>query len=357
MTVPLYLDQPGPGGKLVLGADGLPELQSTAEYDFTVVVPYNAQLTPGTPLQYGHGLLGEGREEILYDYRVAFANNYGYVLFAVDWIGMSAADELTIAAFIDAGTIGEFQTVADRGQQGILNALLAMRMMRGALADDPVFQFKGKPMIDKSAGYYHGNSQGGIFGATYMALTTDVPRGMLGVPGQPYNLLLNRSVDFDDFWLIVQGAFPDPLDDQMVLALFQMQWDRSEPTGYSAYIRDDNLPNTPPHEVLLPVAIGDHQVTTLGAHLMARAIGGVVNLGPTNRGVWGLDEVEGPHEGSAMIEYSFGLAPEPTTNVPATDGMDPHGKVRKLPSAEMSLDQFLRTGTIESFCDGPCDPE
>jgi hypothetical protein len=58
-----------------------------------------------------------------------------------------------------------------------------------------------------------------------------------------------------------------------------------------------------------------------------------------------------------MIEYSFDLAPEPTTNIPPTDGMDPHGKVRKLPSAEQSLDQFLRTGTIESFCAGPCDPE
>ena len=110
-------------------------------------------------------------------------------------------------------------------------------------------------------------------------------------------------------------------------------------------------------EVLLPVAIGDHQVTTLGAHIMARAIGGVVNLSPTNRTIFGLKEVTGPHQGSAMIEYDFGLAPEPTTNTPPTDGEDPHGKVRKLLSAEKSLDQFLRTGTIESFCNGRCDPE
>jgi hypothetical protein len=357
MTVPLYLDKVGPGARLVLGPDGLPAMQGTGDFAFTVIVPYNAQLEPAPALQYGHGLLGSGRKEIAYDYRVTFANDYNYVLFAVDWLGMSEEDEVPIAAFIEAGQLTEFQTVADRNQQGILNALLAMRMVRGRLAKDPMLQVKNKPVIKSDEGYYHGNSQGGIFGASYMALTTDVPRGMLGVPGQPYNLLLNRSVDFVDFWTLIQKAFPDPLDDQMVLALFQMQWDRAEPNGYSAYIRDNTLEGTPKHEVLLPVAIGDHQVTTLGAHLMARAIGGVVNISPTNRTIYGLEEVPGPHTGSAMIEYSFGLAPEPTTNIPADDGEDPHGKVRRLGVAEQSLDRFLREGTIETFCDGPCDPE
>ena len=143
----------------------------------------------------------------------------------------------------------------------------------------------------------------------------------------------------------------------MVLALFQILWDRTEPSGYSKYIRTGNLPGSPPKEVLLEVAIGDHQVSTLGAHIFARAIGGVVNLTPENRAIWGIDGAAAPHTGSAMVEYDFGLAPEPTTNIPPTDGMDPHGQPRKLPSAEKMLDQFLRTGVIESFCDGACDPE
>ena len=147
------------------------------------------------------------------------------------------------------------------------------------------------------------------------------------------------------------------VDLQLVLGLYQMLWDRTEPAGYAPYIRTDTLPGTPPHEVLLPVAIGDHQVTTLGAHLMARTIGGVVNISPTNRTLFGLEEAPGPHAGSAMIEYSFGLAPEPTTNIPPSDGEDPHSKVRKLGVAEQSLDKFLRESTIETFCDGPCDPE
>ena len=358
MTVPTYLDKPGPGAHLILGEDGLPKQNGTADFKFTVVVPNSAFVTAAPPLQYGHGLLGSGGEEIQYEYRVKFANTYNYVLFAVDWIGMAEDDYAHIGGLVDQGRMNDFVTVVDRGQQGILNALLAMRMVSGGLAKDPLLQYKNGPMIKADERYYHGNSQGGIFGSTYMALTTDVQRGMLGVPGMPYSLLLHRSKDFiDPFFTLLKNAFPDPIDLQLVLSMYQMLWDRTEPVGYTPYIRENMLPGTPAHEVLLPVAIGDHQVSTLGAHIMARTIGGVVNIAPSNRTIFGIDEVTGSHVGSAMIEYDFGLAPEPTTNIPPSDGEDPHGKVRKLPSAEKSLDQFLRTGKIESFCDGPCDPE
>ncbi|HEY0138183.1 MAG TPA: hypothetical protein VGB85_29050, partial [Nannocystis sp.] len=344
MTVPSYIDKPGPGAHLVLGEDGLPQQNGMMDFKFTVVVPNSAFLTAGAPLQYGHGLLGSGGEEIQYEYRAKFANTYNYVLFAVDWIGMAVDDYGHIGALVDQGRLNDFVTVVDRGQQGVLNALLAMRMVSGRLAKDPLLQYKNGPMIKSDERYYHGNSQGGIFGSAYMALTTDVERGMLGVPGMPYSLLLNRSKDFTPFFELLKNAFPDPIDLQLVLGLYQMLWDRTEPVGYTPYIRENTLPGTPAHEVLMPVAIGDHQVSTLGAHIMARTIGGVVNIAPTNRSIFGIEEVPGPHVGSAMIEYDFGLAPEPTTNIPPSDGEDPHGKVRKLGDAEKSLDQFLRTG-------------
>jgi hypothetical protein len=330
MTVPSYLDQPDQPAAPRARQGRPPTQNGTADFKFTVVVPASARMAPAPALQYGHGLLGSGGEEIQYDYRVAFANKYNYVLFAVDWIGMSESDYPHIGSLVDEGRLNDFVTVVDRGQQGILNSLLAMRLVTGGLAKHPDLQAKDGPMIKSDERYYHGNSQGGIFGTTYMALTTDVERGMLGVPGMPYSLLLNRSKDFDEFFLLLLNAFPDPLDLQMVLGLYQMMWDRTEPAGYAPYIRENLLPGTPAHEVLLEVAIGDHQVSTLGAHILARSIGGVPNLAPTNRKIWGLEEVMGPHTGSAMIEYDFGLAPEPTTNIPPSDGEDPHGKVRKL---------------------------
>ena len=51
-----------------------------------------------------------------------------------------------------------------------------------------------------------GDSQGGIFGGTFMALSQDVERGAVDVYGQPYNLLLNRSVDFDPYLALLRES-------------------------------------------------------------------------------------------------------------------------------------------------------
>ncbi|MCA9691676.1 MAG: hypothetical protein R3A51_18590 [Nannocystaceae bacterium] len=359
MIVPLYLDKPESGGTFVLDSDGLPTQNGTAEYEFLMLIPYAAYKGPASPLAYGHGLLGE-KDQVGSGTFKKFANDYGFVLFAVDWIGMAADDYINVAGILSSGELERFNAVVDRGQQGILNFILATRMMLGPISDDPMLAYQGdQPEFTKDEAYYFGNSQGGIFGATLMAVHVDVTRGMLGVPGQPYNLLLNRSVDFEPFFDIVRSTYQnDPMDIQMVLALIQMLWDRSEPNGYSAHIRENTLPNTPAHEVMLQVAIGDYQVSTLGAHHMARTIGGVPNITPANRSIWGIDEVAGGYAGSAMIEYDFGNPPEPTVNIPPEDlDDDPHGKPRKLETAQQSLNKFLREGVVDSFCDGACDPE
>lgn len=356
MTVPLYLDKPGTGARMILGADGKPQQNGTADYPFTALIPKSAFDAPSRPVAYGHGLLGS-RDQVRSGAFRDFAEQYQYVLFAVDWIGMAEDDYINVVSILSSGDLHDFQSVVDRGQQGILNFVLATRMMLGSFHADAQLTYQGKPVqIDTSAAHYFGNSQGGIFGASLMAVQVDVTRGMLGVPGQPYNLLLNRSVDFDDFFTLLRTTYHDPIDIQLVLALVQTMWERSEPSGYSHHIRQP-LPNTPAHEVLLNVAIGDHQVSTLGAHVMARTIGGVVNMAPVNRSIWGIEEVQGPHKGSAMVEFDFGLPPEPTINVPMSEGDDPHGGPRKLAAANASMNKFFREGLVETFCEGPCDPE
>ena len=132
-----------------------------------------------------------------------------------------------------------------------------------------------------------------------------------------------------------------------------MLWDRSEPDGYAPYITDNPLPGTPSHNVLLNVAIGDHQVTPLGAHILARAVG-AKSLNPVNREIFGLTDADGPFMGNGITEWDFGLPPAPTTNVPMTAGADPHDKVRVLQSAIDETDQFLRNGLIQNYCGGLC---
>jgi hypothetical protein len=170
----------------------------------------------------------------------------------------------------------------------------------------------------------------------------------------PYSLLLTRSVDFDIFFDLIRGSWRDDDRDSMyLLALAQMLWDRIEPNGYVPYIRENMLPGTPSHEVFMRDALGDHQVTTLGAHVMARALG-VPLVDQGIRDVWGLETVPPPVQGSALVEYDFGLPPDPLDNTPQRECEDPHGKLRKLEPARQQLDLFLRQGTIDVFCDGAC---
>jgi hypothetical protein len=354
VTVPLFLDKPDAGGKFVFGSDGMPTQNGTAEFPFVVLIPFSAaQGTPGIPVQNGHGLFGS-RNQV-----TGFAdagNEANWVLAATDFIGMASDDPTFIISVIQGGDIGAFRAVPDRMCQGFLNMMYVTRMLRGAFAKDPAVQFNGQSAIDTSTSYYFGGSEGGILGATFMAVTPDILRGGLEVAGQPYNLLLNRSIDYDIYGALIKAAYPNALDDQLLLAAVQMLWDRGEPSGYSKYIKSDPLPGTPSHEVLLQLSLGDHQVSTLGGHIMARAIG-TPSLKPAIRPIFGIEEVDAPHQGSALIEYDFGNPPDPITNVPPREGEDPHGKMKGVPAAGQVLKDFLETGVVNQYCTDTCNPD
>ena len=353
MRVPMYLEHTGAGANLVFGEDGMPEpnpAQPWAMFSFELLIPNSAtQEQPAALLQFGHGMLGS-KSQIETGHFRTFIDEYNYAIFSVDFIGMAAEDEVPIGALIDNGRFDQFQSIVDRQHQGMLNSLVAMRLMKTGFGQHPEYG----SLIDPDQAYYLGISQGGIFGGTYMALTTDVERGLLGVPGMPYNLLLTRSVNFDTFFDVVRNRYPDGRAAMHLLGLNQMLWDRTEPTGYVPYILEDRFPNTPRHDVLLRVAVGDHQVTTLGAHVMGRSIG-VQHVDMGGRDIFGLEKVAAPVQGSGLVEYDLGHPPDPVENTPPRACEDPHGKVRSLDSARRQMDVFFRTGTIENHCsDGVC---
>ncbi len=350
MEVPMYLDQADPLATMLYGDDGMPEPNGTAMFEVEILIPTSAADTPVRPLQYGHGLLGS-KSQIESGHFREFINDYGYALFSVDFIGFASDDELFVGAMLGNGQFDDFKKVIDRQHQGMLNSLVAMRMMLTSFANDPTYG----GLIDPSDGYYLGISQGGIYGPSYMALSTDITRGTFGVPGMPYNVLLSRSVDFDVFFDILRASFDDSRDHMMLLNMAQMLWDRIEPTGYTPHLLTDTFAGTEPKEVLIRAAVGDHQVTNFGAHLMSRSLG-IPHLDTGIREVWGLESTAGPVKGSAYVEYDFGLPADPVQNIPQRECEDPHGKVRSLDEARAQMDTFFRTGSIENTCDGGvCD--
>jgi hypothetical protein len=264
MLVPSYLTSPLPGSHLVTDSSERPVYQGDVVATFTVLVPHsvaNSSIFPAMALQYGHGLFGD-QSEIESGYLQAQADKYGYVLFACNWWGMDSADKLAVLEMITLN-LSNFRIVPDRLHQGMVNALLLMRLVKGSLSKDPMLMFGGRQVVDTEHVHYYGNSLGGIIGDVYMAVTTDVIRGVLGVPGGPFPLLLPRSKDFDVFEDVMRALYPDPVDYITGIGFIGLLWSRLEPSGYMSYVTENPLPNTPTHRVLFQYALGDAQVNIL----------------------------------------------------------------------------------------------
>ena len=360
MSVPNYMENDDPGSILTRDAAFLPVYNGQTEVSFEILIPRTAFENPRAlpTVEYGHGLLGS-HEEVEGGYLRAMANREGFILYAVDWKGIAEDDYSSVVLMIAQG-LDRFAIIPERSLQGFVEFAAATRMMKGAMVSDPamvVGEIEGVPVsgVDPSQSYYYGNSQGGIYGGAYITYQPEIERAVLGVPGGPYSLMLARSSDFADFLLLFQAEYPDQRDISLWMALMQNLWDRADPGGLMRQFNEEPLDGVA-HQVLLQDAIGDWQVTTLGAQNMARAYGASL-VSPTYRDVWGLETRKAPFTGNALVEFDTQQPPVPVENVPPTEGEDPHEDPRQSLAGQEQLWHFLSTGEVIHTCDGVCDPE
>ncbi len=352
MTVPLYTELDGPDTMLTRDDAGMPTYNGETEVPFTIIVPRTAQTEPRALklLQYGHGLLGD-QDEVHGGYLAEVADRYGYILFAVNWTGMEGDDSGPISLMI-LEDLSRFAMIPERSQQGFLEFAAAVWMMQGAMAEDDAMKADGTALIDPSEVYYYGNSQGAILGGGYVASSPEIVRATLGVGGAPYALLLSRSADFVPFFALFQSVYEDQRDLVLWMALIQQLWDPGEAGGLLRQMNAEPLPGVGAHQVLLQDALGDAQVTTLGAHNMARAYGAITPGTPV-ADIWGVETTESG-TGNGITEYDFGAPPIPTDNTPPDHETDTHEDTRRAWAAQEQMAHFFATGEVLNFCDGAC---
>jgi hypothetical protein len=365
--VPLYMHDPvtnlpldGPGGRLNIDpTTNLPFASGVAHAPYTAIIPCSlVSPTPvsGRPFYYGHGLLGTGDGEITAGNLRTLSSTYGFVMAATDWQGMAAADLPTVLGFL--GDLTGFPKLPERLHQGILNQLVLGRLLGAAsgLASNPAFIYGGVPVIDRSAVFYYGNSQGGIFGGTVMALTQETTRGVLGVPAANFSTLLHRSVDFAPFFAALKGSYPDDVARDVTLPLIEELWQRAEPLGWYHHTVSNPLPSTPLHKVLVLMATNDAEVANIGTEIMVRSMGFPQTLAVV-KSYYGIPEMATPYDGSGMTESDEGDPPVPLTNTPPPPN-NAHGAMRGRPAIQAEINDFLQIGgQVVNHCVGPCDPE
>ncbi|HUC31794.1 MAG TPA: hypothetical protein VMS14_00235 [Ilumatobacteraceae bacterium] len=368
-TVPNYLTgDGGPGNRFNYASDAvdsLPEQNGTIEAPFmcNISVATMSGTEPAHLVIYGHGLLGS-HDEINAGNVRAMSNEHNVVHCATKWAGMSEDDVGNAVATLQ--NMANFPTMADRLQQGVLNQIFLGRLMTrpGGLVDDGNFKrADGSSLIDTAHLDYDGNSQGGIMGLMLAAVSPDIERVVLGVPGMNYSMLLPRSVDFDDYEAIFEPAYPNDADRVVIIALTQMLWDRGEGAGYVQHVTSNPYPNTPAKTVLMHVAFGDHQVTELSALVEARTMGLTIQRPVAAEGRWqevepgwGLESTEYPSDGSAIVVWDSGMAPIPFENHPPREGDDSHEDPRRDPDVRDQKASFLFDDTLVDVCGGEACP-
>ncbi len=385
-TVPCYISSPAcaAGGQFTFDPVSDPQelrpLQipgNTTTATFTCKVPQRVYasktLEKLRPSLYGHGLLG-GQGEVGQGQVKAMITEHGFLYCATNWEGFATGDLPTVAqALVD---MDRFPAVIDHTLQGELNFLYLARLMihPDGFSSKPQFQVdKGagpQSFIDTTRAYYDGNSQGGIYGGTVMAVAPDMDRGVLGVPGMNYSTLLQRSTDFAIYSLPLYTAYPSEYERPLLFSVIQILWDRADPSGFVTSLAPGHeLPNTPPHVVMYHAGFGDHQVANVTADTAARTIGAAVDphpfedagRSPDKVDVWGVRRITHyPYQGSALVYFDIGpfdaktgkgTPAPPIENVAQTLGQDPHEAPRNSACGRVMKSNFLRPGGVVT---NPC---
>lgn len=357
--------------------DSIPTQKGTMQALFICRIPRSAMTAPARPSLYGHGLLGSP-DEIDAGNVDDMASEHNMMFCATPEIGM--ADEDIPNAIALLGDMSKFSTMADRLQQGLLNELILGRAMINPAGFAAAEAFKStstsQPVINTGALYYDSNSQGAILGGALTALSPDFTRAVLGVAGMNYSLLLPRSTDFDTYELIFKPAYKSRLDRILLLSAIQNLWDRGETNGYAQHVTTKPLPGTPKHNVLLHVALGDHQVAQVSAENEARTIGLVGRRPAYDTGrsddktaLWNIPSLSSANAGgSGLVIWDSGPCRigsvfatclengafdklgglgnpiAPTGDLPPRLGRDPHSRPRSTPDARQQKSEFLKPG-------------
>jgi hypothetical protein len=180
-------------------------------------------------------------------------------------------------------------------------------------------------------------------------------RGVLGVGGMPYVLLLPRSADFDQFFTLLKSAYPDQRDVHAAHRADPVLWDPGETSGW-AWAMNKRAGARCAGEARA-AAGGDRRRAgddAGGAHHGAglrREDGGRADAA----GVRGRGGEAGGFQGSALVEWLYTDVPdEPVENLPPQKSSDTHECPRREPAAQEQLRDFLVDGVVNQYCEGPC---
>lgn len=332
------------------GSDGLPVQQGMRDANFAAIIPRCAETATG-PLPvviFGHGLFGSGSDYLDDGFLQRVANDYCYVVFGGDFIGLTER-QFTVAA-LAANDINKGSWITEKLAQSVIDFIALEHVIRGPMRTAPEFQRDGQPLIDANRVYYLGGSLGGIMGNVFMAYDPTITRGALGVPGGAWTMLFERSIAWTALKGAATGAYPDPLIYELLINLLGAKFEPYDPITTAANVVADPLPNTPPKQILMWEAIGDCLVNNYSTETVVRTMG-LSLITPSVRTPYGIPPATGTiTSGLTVLDEHPTPLPPTSTNAQPIEDNGTHSGVNKRQAVLDQVREFILTGVITQTC-------
>ncbi|MBK9030708.1 MAG: hypothetical protein IPL61_05110 [Myxococcales bacterium] len=333
---------------------GVPQQQGMRDANFAAIIPKCAETAP-LPLPvvvFGHGLFGSGSDYLDDDFLQKVADQYCYVVFGGDFIGLTDR-QFTVAA-LAANDLNKGSWITEKLAQSVIDFIALEHAIRGPMRTAPEFKLGGvaggAEIMDASRVYYLGGSLGGIMGNVFMAYDPTITRGALGVPGGAWTMLFERSIAWTALKGAATGAYPDPLVYELLVNLLGMKFEPYDPITTSGRVINDPLPNTPAKQILMWEAIGDCLVSNYSTETVARTMG-LSLITPSVRTPWGIPPATGTITSAMTVldEHPSPLPPS-TTNAQPIEDNGTHSGVNKRQAVLDQVRAFILDGTITQTC-------
>jgi len=355
-TVPQYLEWQNPPSKISTDANGTPQFVENAEIPFTLVIPQVlADKNESGPLVvFGHGFLGDGRSAVS-SWAIGWMEEYEVAMVATDIHGWSGTDIDTV--FMGLANPEYFEHQSDRLQQMLVNQMALARTFKGVCSDLAELHYNGTNLVDSSDVHYMGYSLGGIYGAGITGFSPDIDRAALWVGGSGFSTFIERStnyVTFSDGFILPQ-AYPQRNDRALLIAVCQQMWDASDAETWLRFAESGYGDEIQPFNILSTISVNDAQVPGLSSDRAARTAG-IPMLNGSMMTPYGIDMVDGPINGSAIVYWDGGYDGMPDTNAapPLGDAGLAHNEIAPIIQVNSMVKDFLLTGVINDTCGGSC---
>ncbi|MBW1877076.1 MAG: hypothetical protein JRJ84_01805, partial [Deltaproteobacteria bacterium] len=310
---------------------------------------------------FGHGFFST-REEPTWSSLNRGLQQWEMTAISTDFMGFDEPNWAVTAAAV-GGDLAALEGIVAQQLQSQAHFTALARLVTEQLAQD-VVEDRGAGVfhpLDGEAVHYMGISNGATQGVVLLATSPALSRRVLVVGGGGWSHMLQRAVQWNTMGFILENAYDDPLELQLVMSIMQLTFDPVDAMSHADRLVHERYPGRPPLEVTLHEAVGDCQVNNMVTHWVARSAG-VPLVVPSPLEVWGLDTLtadppEGADTSAALLIYDEGYEPLPVGNLPPEYDNGAHETVRDLPAYHEQVGTFLETGTIVQVCEGACDPD